>query len=613
MGKYTTRLTEEQERAILSLYFTNPFGSVSFIIPGRGFGPEEQASLAAQFSRNPAPYQQKFLALLERDIDMEFVNALVANPALAHENQLLGRRARAESERFHAKWSLGVMDDAWKDSNIRGYGDGSIKDAANLLYHIEGLPEIHTKVVTEQPTNRPQVASTRYIEWTDWISAAERNADILDSPYSSEILSLTRTFADAYNRFTDIGERFIAEHQLNTAFRDQHWMRAEAIDAAVQKTASQLHRKDPSRTFSETDFDDMRKAELAKREKDWTKYARKTVLDFTRSLLLPSIPTYMAVATDDTTLERDVTAMLSHPLRVVRELGDAVKAEAAKIVPTLMGTYTHAQRDEHQIELREALTRLTKTLPMEVAREYHDPGRVHFNDAVDSYTDAQMAAAVVYPYSHASLDQLYRHFADNPSDVRRVVDTILSVRRNHDPRGFRRDPDELMHGGHLKETLINWGADRDLLRHRRQVKTRQLLSMHHGYETPELITTMGLKEEFDELMARAKSVFLLVETNNPHTAQYAVPFAGKVRRLYSSQFGQDLFMTKLRSAEGGHIAYRTVAWDYERLNRRRMPHFSDLHRVDHDIFPEHLINLSEARKWFNDLSVEERAQYEYER
>jgi hypothetical protein len=107
MGRFTRRFTEEQEREILSLYFTNPFADVAFIKPMPGFGPEEQASLAAKFSRDPEPYQKKFLKLIEKgnDVDMGLIAKLAEDPKSASLG-LTGSLSK-DAARFHTQWSLG--------------------------------------------------------------------------------------------------------------------------------------------------------------------------------------------------------------------------------------------------------------------------------------------------------------------------------------------------------------------------------------------------------------------------------------------------------------------------------------------------------------------------
>lgn len=600
-GIFNTKFTRAEETAILSVFFTNPYGDVSFVIPGRGFGPEEQAALAARYSRSPEPYQKKFMKLLDpREMDMHAVDRIIRNPSLARQSDFVGRRAKGRSEAFHTQFALGIMDTAWKDQAIRGFGHGSIKDGANLVYHVEQLPEIWTKLVTAQPTNRPQVASTRYIEWGDIIAAAESNPDIANSRHAEEIIGLYKRMMDAYPRFTDIGEKFIAEHALNGRFKEQAWLSDAAIDGELQNWMQTEREEDPDVVFKETTLARRREKIQSKREKDWTKYARKTCLDSTRSLLLPGIPTFMAVATDATSLERDITRMLSHPLQSVQALGESIKTEAVKIIPTLMGAYSHAKRDEHAIMLAMELGKFAASLSGEGFEDFEDPGRVKYYKPDGTYGDHHLAAAVLYPFSHHSYSQLRHHFAFHSEDVDRVVDIMMEARETLDPNGFCRDADQLMQGGSMYETLINWGADRDLVRHRRENKQRQLLSTNHGFEMPPLIEEFGLKEDFHELMAEAKKVYELVAEADPHLAQLVVPFAYRVRRLVSAQFGQDLFKVELRSRIGGHPSYRAVACEMADALRERNPKFSRLLRDHREEYPLELINLKQAKTWYDE-------------
>ena len=598
MGRFTKRFTEEQERAILSLFFTNPFGKVSFVFQSRDFGPEEQATFAARYSRSGIPYQGKLLRLIESNpnINTDLINKLVANPDLANANLLLGEVARRDSARFHTRWSLGMTPEE-KDVAVRGFGDDSIKDAATTLYHVDDVPDLVNKLITGNPKNKPQVVSTRYLDRSKALALIRENVDIHASRYAEEIFGLLEKLGEAYVRFSEICATFIENHPLNRKFRS-HWLSEESIIKEVEKWERAELKKDPTREFTFREIYKKGEEFRRKREEDYSEYARKTVYDFTRYLLTPAIPTSMANATDARTLEEDISILLSDPLQTSIDLGNALLREGAKIMPTLLGERTHARRSEFNVRLREELTDFVSRLEFERVKAFEITSRVNYIDRVPSFTDPQLAAALVFPYSHGSMNQLYQHFKDHPEDIRRVVDIILRSRKELDPHGFEPDPMELLQGGLMRETLIDWGADRDIQRHRRGHKSRQLLSTHHGYEVPDLFPLVGLEKEFRILMEEADRVFKLIENDNPFVAQFAVPFAYKVRRLYSWQFGQDLFFAKLRSGEGGIISYRRAAWDIERADSERMPLFSQLFRVNHNEYPPELINLKEARVWY---------------
>ncbi len=597
MGKFSRRFTDEQEKAILSLFFTNPYGDVSFIIPNRDFGPEEQAALAAKYSRDAKPYQAKFMELLDKDqnLNMDFINTLVHNPDAVDNFSIGSQSLRKDARRFHTRWSLGFTPEE-KDEAVRKFGDDSIKDAANALYYAENITDNDNKIITQNPRNRPQVVSTRYLDRRKALAEIENNSDIKNSRYGEEILYIAKKLGDAYIKFTDVCADFVEDNPLNLEFRTKYWLSQSNIEKELNEWKRAELEKDPARTFSNEELEKKRRSVKEKREKDYIGYARKTVFDFTRYLLFPAIPTSMAVASDARTLEEDLTNLLSAPLSTARDLGEIILSEGRKIMPTLLGEKTHARKNEFIISLRDELSYYAKTrIEAEKNKDYESTSRTNFVDKdIPSFNDMQLAAAVVFPHSSCSLKQLYDHFAKNRDDIRYVVDTILRLRTR-----FDQDLPELLQGGLMRETLIDYGADRDIQRHRRGFKTRQLLTTYHGYEIPELFPIAGLDKEFSELMMECDKTFRIVVDGNKYVAQLTVPFAFKIRRLYSWQFGQDLFFSKLRSGEGGIISYRKVAWDIEDQDKERMPEFSRLFRVNRNVYPPELINLNEAKSWYN--------------
>ena len=607
MGRFTDVFSEEQEQVILSTYFTNPFGDVAFVIPGSDFGPEEQAALAAKFSRDDKPYQAKFMEFVVRNFKSVGVNEaqrliLDIERISRGENlgiSFLGRALRADTARFHTQWSLGFTPEE-RDTSIRGFGDDSIKDAANVLFHVQGLTDHDGKYITQNPKDRPQVVSTRYIDRSHVLNAIAQNSDIQRSRYAEDIVGIITKLSDAYNRFSDVCARFIEQHPMNKAFRE-HWLSDESVRKEIETWRLGELQKYSSRVFTE---DDLRKkfGQIRdKREKDYPRYARKTIFDFTRYFLVPAIPTSLACASDARTLEEDITTLLSSPLITAVSLGEEILKEGRKILPTLLGERTHARRSEYVIGLRQELTELVRRFEFEQARRYEVTPRVNYVDnSVPQFTDLQLAASAVYPYTYGSFAQLVDHFRRNPADVRNVVDIMLRLRGTHDP-----DTPELLHGGLVRETLIDYGADRDLQRHRRGFKSRQLLNTFLGYEVPDLFEVVdresGIKlvGEYKALMQEVDSVFRKIVNENPHVAQLIVPFGFRCRRLYSWAFGQDLFTVKLRSGEGGIISYRRAVWDIEQADKERMPEFSRLFRVNKTEYPPELINLKEAKEWYN--------------
>jgi len=47
------------------------------------------------------------------------------------------------------------------------------------------------------------------------------------------------------------------------------------------------------------------------------------------------------------------------------------------------------------------------------------------------------------------------------------------------------------------------------------------------------------------------------------------------------------------------MSYREIAWDIERILKKKVPNIASYLWTDKKVYPPDLINLPEARKWYN--------------
>ncbi len=106
--------------------------------------------------------------------------------------------------------------------------------------------------------------------------------------------------------------------------------------------------------------------------------------------------------------------------------------------------------------------------------------------------------------------------------------------------------------------LSDYGAFRDLQRHRMLTIEWQPLSPRHGYVVPEAVRAAGVIDTFRTAMERSSSLHDALLENHPEQAAYAVALAYRVR--YSMQFNarEAMHMLELRTTPQGHEAYRRV-------------------------------------------------------
>jgi thymidylate synthase ThyX len=169
--------------------------------------------------------------------------------------------------------------------------------------------------------------------------------------------------------------------------------------------------------------------------------------------------------------------------------------------------------------------------------------------------EEQLVAAILYGYTNRPMTQVLEKVRKFGQEEReRVIDEYLKRRGKHD-QPLR----ALEHLYYTFDILVDYGAFRDIHRHRMATQTRQDLTVAHGYETPEELVRYGLKDTFDRCMEWATEAYTQIAKDSPLEAQYIVPLAYRIRVLFAWNLRELHHFIQLRSAKQGHISYRRIA------------------------------------------------------
>ena len=115
------------------------------------------------------------------------------------------------------------------------------------------------------------------------------------------------------------------------------------------------------------------------------------------------------------------------------------------------------------------------------------------------------------------------------------------------------------------DVLADYGAFRDLQRHRMLTVEWQPLTPQHGYEVPEAVVEAGVEREFVDAMERSAALHGAMALRFPEQAGYAVALQYRIRFVMQFNAREAFHMLELRSSPQGHPAYRTVAQEMHRL------------------------------------------------
>jgi thymidylate synthase ThyX len=297
---------------------------------------------------------------------------------------------------------------------------------------------------------------------------------------------------------------------------------------------------------------------------------RAKACDILRYLLPSATLTNIGMTLNGRLLEHLITKLLSHPLVEAREIGAQVKAEAQQVIPTLI---KYADASAYVRETGEAMESL--------AGEYFGSATPAEARAVSlvwhpEEAEDRLAAAILYGYAAHPLSQvLERVRALSREEKARVVDEYLRRRGPHD-QPLR----ALEHLTYTYDILVDFGAFRDIQRHRMVTQTPQESTAVHGHSTPPEMARYGLSDAFDQCMARAHSAYLAIACDFPREAQYVLPLAFRKRVLFTWNLREISHFVQLRSGRQGHVSYRLIAQQVFQELERVHPLLAKYIRVD---------------------------------
>jgi hypothetical protein len=121
--------------------------------------------------------------------------------------------------------------------------------------------------------------------------------------------------------------------------------------------------------------------------------------------------------------------------------------------------------------------------------------------------------------------------------------------------------------------LTDYGAFRDLQRHRLLTLEWQSLTPRHGYIEPDAIGDAGAREDWNEVMDASADLYeAIVEAGLDAASSYAVAMAYRVRFYMEMNAREAMHLIELRTAPQGHPAYRRVCQQMHTLIASRAGH-----------------------------------------
>lgn len=446
-----------------------------------------------------------------------------------------------EERQAHEQMEAIKKAQSFYDRILDGYGDDSIGELGGAHLAIENISMIAAKIVEDSRIGgSPLEKSTRYIYFDQKVKGEYlfcREPVLMTSAYREKYLDTCNMLFETYSRLIP----------PMTAVIEQRFTK----DPLISKAA-------------------------------YTAALRAKVLDCLRGLLPAGTLTNMGVYGNGRFFEQLINKLNCQNLAELQDIGKRSHEELAKVIPSFVrradlshrshqsfAQFYEAMQTELKLIAQQHLPRCERTYEPGVKLIDHDPDSV-----------AKVAAALLYAAGNVSMPELVEYCKKLPEEeLARILDAGCNARENR----RHKSPRALENGSFTFEIVADFGAYRDLHRHRLLTQERQFLCCDYGYYVPPELKDTPYEEEYCHALQKAKEAYDIIAAELPEEAQYVVPMAYNIRWYFHINLRALQWLCELRSSPAGHPCYRHIAQNMARQVCALFPPFERFFKfVDYD-------------------------------
>ncbi|MBE2318548.1 FAD-dependent thymidylate synthase [Solirubrobacter sp. CPCC 204708] len=394
-----------------------------------------------------------------------------------------------------------------------GYGDDSVAQLGGAHLAVEWCSNVLTKVL-----QRPRIAgyleqSTRYIAY--------------DAPMPGG------------------GYRYYREASLGAEYAASMDFLFDAYAEALPRVSAWVDESYPTSSGE---------SEAARR-----RAVKAKALDLLRGLLPAASLSHMGIYASGQMYEQLILHLLAHPLPEARLCGQRMLEAVKSVIPSFVSRVEREGRGDVWVDYLSGRRTAERTWVQrlgldrdEAAEERSSVRLVH----VDG-TEDQLLAALLFEAAGVPEERTLAAVADLDSEARAAMLSDLvgeRANRRHRPgRGF-----EALR--YRFEIVSDYGAFRDLQRHRMLTVQWQGLTPDLGAEVPEEVVAAGCGDLYERALDRSRAEYArLHEAGLTDAAPYALCLGYRIRYVLDLNAREAMHLCELRSAREGHSSYRAVA------------------------------------------------------
>jgi thymidylate synthase ThyX len=423
------------------------------------------------------------------------------------------------------------------------YGDDSVAQLGGVHLACEQASNLLTKVLEWGRLMAYLEQSTRYIPYDTRLGGRfryHRPPEVLDSPlgarYVEQLDGLFQLYTDLLPRMLD-------------------WARAR-------------YPKEPS----DSDF-------------VYKQTIKAKACDAVRGMLPAATLSNVGIYGTGQAYEALLLRLRAHPLPEARTYAGMILEELRKVVPSFLTRVDRPDRGgawtAYLQETREHTSSLVDRL---FGGEQPGPRPGVTLTDFDPEGEDKVLAAVCYPHTNLPEDQILARVRRLSADERvALLHAYVGerVNRRHKPgRAFERTD-------YRFDVLADYGAFRDLQRHRMLTIEWQPLSPAHGFDLPDAVVEAGEERAFTQAMDASAALHGAMAFRFPDQASYAVSLAYNLRFVMQMNAREAMHLIELRTTPQGHPAYRRVAQEMHRLIAEEAGHralAAAMTFADHEVY-----------------------------
>ncbi len=482
--------------------------------PVEDFTPEERAALAPHFTNLDRPV----FALVN-------LPETVKGALFARYSRYSGTVRRLYLEEFAADSPPGGRPfDAEEGERAAklyervflGYGDDSIAQVGGAHVACEWVSNILTKVLQRGRLAAYLEQSTRYIPY--------------DKPLPADAGGGYR-----YHRGEELGPEFAA------AMDELFSIYSNSLSRVEEWAASRWPRGDEEP------------------EAAWQRSIRAKALDLLRGLLPAATLSHVGIYASGQAYEQLILRLMASPLPEAREFGAMILAELQQVMPSFVSRIERPDRGGEWVSYLERRREQTESWVSRLgldrrAGDDETPSveLIH----VDGSEEDLLAACLFESASAPQTEILARLDVLDRNERAELLGALVGERANrrHRPgRGF-----EAVR--YRFEIVSDYGAFRDLQRHRMLTCQWQRLGPDLGAEVPGEVSEAGVGGEFERALEVSRAEYERLAAAGLHEqAPYALSLAYRIRYCLDLNAREAMHLIELRSGREGHPAYRAIA------------------------------------------------------